>query len=355
MVRRSILSICALTAAGKGATLRRSFAVFALFPVLCLALVPARAAGIVDAAFVAEALKRGAIVWDARDATAYQRGHIAGAVNVGDALRVLRNPTTEDFIETAHIEAILGGGGIDPAREIVVYSTRGHVGAYFAHFAIRYFGGQDVSVYHDGIDGWTDDKRPLEPSETRLAPVTLKLVPNSALAFSTAEMLARLQDKNLQILDVRTRDEFAGLDVRAIRGGHVPGAVNIPYEENWVDPGTPGKLARREVANNRGMSLKSETDLRNLYSRLDANKETIVYCQSGVRSAETAAVLGKLGFRNVKVYDSSWLGYAAKLDAPVENEVFFNVGALRAQLTAMQAKIDALEKALAAMRAPAPK
>ena len=268
-----------------------------------LPLVPARAAAIVDAAFVAEALKRGAIVWDVRDAAAYQRGHIAGAVNVGDALRVLRNPTTEDFIETARIEAILGGGGIDPAREIVVYSTRGHVGAYFAHFAIRYFGGQNVSVYHDGIDGWTDDKRPLETSETRLAPVTLNLAPNSAVAVSTAEMLARLQDKNVQIVDVRTRDEFAGLDVRAIRGGHVPGAVNIPYEENWVDPDTAGKLARREVANNRGMSLKSDADLRSLYSRLDANKETIVYCQSGVRSAETAAVLGKLGFRNVKVYD----------------------------------------------------
>jgi len=65
-------------------------------------------------------------------------------------------------------------------------------------------------------------------------------------------------------------------------------------------------------------------------------------------------VLGALGFHNIKVYDSSWLGYAAKLDAPVENEVFFNVGALRVQLTAMQAKIDALEKALAAMHAPAP-
>ena len=133
--------------------------------------------------------------------------------------------------------------------------------------------------------------------------------------------------------------------------GHVPGAVNIPYEENWVDPGTPGKLARREVANNRGLSLKSDADLRKLYSRLDANKETVVYCQSGVRAAETAAVLDKLGFRNVKVYNSSWLGYASKLDAPVENEVFFNVGALSAQLTAMQSKIDALEKALAAMRA----
>ena len=98
--------------------MRRCLAVFALFTVLCLPLVPARAAAIVDGAFVAEALKRSAIVWDVRDAAAYQRGHIAGAVNVGDALRALRNPTTEDFIETARIEAILGGGGIDPAREI---------------------------------------------------------------------------------------------------------------------------------------------------------------------------------------------------------------------------------------------
>lgn len=335
--------------------MRRCFAVFALFTILYLPLGPARAASIVDADFVADALRRGAVVWDVRDAAAYQRGHIAGAVNVGDALRVLRNQTTEDFIETARIEAILGGGGIDPAREVVVYSTRGHVGAYFAHFALRYFGGQNVSVYHDGIDGWTDDKRPVETSETRLAPVALKLAPSSTLAVSTAEMVARLQDKNVQILDVRTRDEFAGLDVRAIRGGHAPGAVNIPYEQNWIDPDTAGKLARRQVANNRGMSLKSSADLRKLYSQLDADKETIVYCQSGVRAAQTATVLGQLGFRNVKVYDSSWLGYAAKLDAPVENEVFLNVGALRAQISAMQAKIEALEKALAARQSPAAK
>jgi thiosulfate/3-mercaptopyruvate sulfurtransferase len=352
MIRHCILSISAMTVLGKGTAMRRCFGVFVLVAVLCLPLFSARAAGIVDGAFVVEALKRGAIVWDVRDAAAYQRGHIASAVNVGDALRVLRNPTTEDFIETARIEAILGGAGIDPAREIVVYSTRGHVGAYFAHFAIRYFGGRNVSVYHDGIDGWTDDNRPLETSETRLAPVALKLAPSSALAVSTDEILERLLDKNVQILDVRTRDEFAAVDVRAIRGGRVPGAVNIPYEENWADPDTAGKLARREVASNRGMSLKTDADLRKLYSQFDANKETIVYCQSGVRSAETAAVLGKLGFRNVKVYDSSWLGYAAKLDAPVENEVFFNVGALRAQLTAMQAKIEALERALAAIRAP---
>jgi 3-mercaptopyruvate sulfurtransferase SseA len=63
-------------------------------------------------------------VWDVRDAAAYQRGHVAGAVNVSDALRVLRNPTTEDFIETARIEAILGGGGINTAREKVWHRAR---------------------------------------------------------------------------------------------------------------------------------------------------------------------------------------------------------------------------------------
>src|SRR5438093_277159 len=86
--------------------------------------------------------------------------------------------------------------------------------------------------------------------------------PTSA-AVPRTQLLAPVRDKNVQILDARTRDEFAGLDVRAIRGGHVPGAVNIPYEENWADPDTAGKLARREVANNRGMSLKSDADLRN--------------------------------------------------------------------------------------------
>ena len=104
------------------------------------------------------------------------------------------------------------------------------------------------------------------------------------------------------------------------------------------------------------MSLKSDADLRKLYSRLDANKETVVYCQSGVRAAD-----GRGCARQARLPQRQGLRFhpgsvtPAKLDAPVENEVFFNVGALRAQLTAMQSKIDALEKALAAMRAPEPK
>jgi thiosulfate/3-mercaptopyruvate sulfurtransferase len=312
--------------------------------------IPSHASSIVDAGFVAEAVKRDVIVWDVRDAAAYRRGHIPGAVNIDDPLRVLRNPNTEELIELSQIEKIMGDAGIDPAREIVVYSTRGSAGAYFAHFAIRYFGGAKAYVFHDGIDGWGEAGLPITATETRLPPLALRIAPDPALTASTQEVLARIKDDNVQLIDVRTRAEFSGNDIRAIRGGHIPGAINIPYEENWVDPETAVKLSRRQVVNNAGMSLKSAADLRSLYEKLDPNRETIVYCQSGTRASETAAVLSELGFRNVRIYKSSWLGYAAKLDAPAENEAFLNVGALNGRLAAMQARIEALEKALAEAR-----
>ena len=158
-------------------------------------------------------------------------------------------------------------------------------------------------------------------------------------------------DPNVQIVDVRTPQEFIGEDIRAIRGGHIPGAINIPYEQNWIDPETPAKLARKQTNNNGGMSLKAAGDLKRLYSRLDPSKETIVYCQSGARSSETAGVLQHLGFTNVKVYDSSWLGYGNTLDAPANNVTFFNVGLFNSRLSALQDRVNQLEKELAEARA----
>ena len=138
---------------------------------------------------------------------------------------------------------------------------------------------------------------------------------------------------------------------RALRGGRIPGAVNIPYETNWVDPDTPRKLQRRQVAGKEGMSLKPAEELRALYARLDPEKETIVYCQSGVRAAETATVLQNLGFRNVKVYDSSWLGYGNTFDAPAENVTYFNVGRFNGVLMQMQQRIDLLEGQIEELKA----
>jgi thiosulfate/3-mercaptopyruvate sulfurtransferase len=163
-------------------------------------------------------------------------------------------------------------------------------------------------------------------------------------------MVARLNKPDVQIIDARTPQEFVGEDIRAIRGGHIPGAVNIPYEQNWVDPETPAKLARKEVSSNAGMSLKRTTDLKQLYSRFDPHKETVVYCQSGARASETAGVLQELGFTDVKVYDSSWLGYGNTLDAPANNVTFVNVGLLTSRLSTLQDQVNKLEKALVELK-----
>src|SRR5262245_58367678 len=83
------------------------------------------ASPIVDAQYVADAIARNALVWDVRPADAYAKGHIAGAVSIGDAARVLRDENTEDFIATDRIEKILAAAGLDPKREIIVYGSRG--------------------------------------------------------------------------------------------------------------------------------------------------------------------------------------------------------------------------------------
>jgi thiosulfate/3-mercaptopyruvate sulfurtransferase len=299
---------------------------------------------IIEVAEVKAAIGRGAIIWDVRSTPLYRKAHIPGAISIGDAGAVLRNPVTEDFIETTQIEKIFGDAGLDPTKEIVVYADRGSAYAYFGRFALRYFGANNVSVFHDGIDGWVAAGETTETADSRRPPLAVKLTLQPTLAVGTEDVVGRAKSGSAQILDVRTVAENEGNDVRAIRGGRIPGAVNIPYEKNWKDPDTQGKLARRLVPDNAGAALAPPEQLKALYSKLDPGKETVVYCQSGVRAAETATVLESLGFRNVKVYDSSWLGYAARLDAPAEKETFFNVGALNGRLASMQRRLDEMEQ-----------
>ncbi|MCM2288481.1 MAG: rhodanese-like domain-containing protein [Sulfuritalea sp.] len=317
---------------------------FALLLAAALFSLPALAAPIIDATAVKAAQARGAIVWDVRATPLYRKGHIPGAVSIGDAGTVLRNPVTEDFIDTAQIEKILGNAGIDPAKQVVVYAERGNPYAYFGRLALQYFGAQNVSVFHEGIEGWQEAGNAVETADAQRPAVALKLTPRPDLIASTEDVVTRSKTGAVQIIDARTAGEYLGNDVRAIRGGHIPGALNIPYEQNWKDPETSAKMSRRQVPDNKGAGLAPADALRNLYAKLDPNKETVVYCQSGVRAAETAAVLETLGFNKVKVYDSSWLGYAARLDAPAERETFFNVGAMNGRLASMQRKIDEMER-----------
>ncbi|CAM3697739.1 sulfurtransferase [Polynucleobacter brandtiae] len=295
---------------------------------------------------VQKAIERGAILWDVRDEKSYLRGHIPGAINFGEVGQTLRDPNKEDYIPIEQIQKLFNAAGLDISREIVVYGGRGNPYAYFGMYTINYFGGKQAEIYHDGIDGWKSAGLSISTEHQTLAPVAITLKEQPQMNVTNAEMQKLIQAGRAQIIDARTPDEYAGKDIRAIRGGHIPNAINIPFEDNWQEPETAMKLSKKQVSDNAGMALKSTVDLKKLYSKLDPDKETVVYCQSGVRAAETAVVLKNLGFKKVKVYDSSWLGWGNNLQAPVAEETFLNVGALNAKIAALQGKITQLEEAL---------
>jgi len=310
--------------------------------------VQAQPSSIVDLEYVKAAQQRGVIIWDVRASNQYLEGHIPGAINVGDIGTALRDPNREDFIDLAEINSIFNKVGLDINKEIIVYGSRGNPYAYFGLFTINYFGGKQAKVFHDGMDGWAQANLAIERTPSTLASISVQLVPQDNLVVTNEQMRKLYNNQLVQVVDARTFNEFKGNDVRAIRGGHIPGAVSIPYEQNWKDPSTGSKLAKKEVKTNVGMSLKSKDELKALYSKLDPNKETVVYCQSGVRAAETATVLQNLGYKNVKIYDSSWLGWASHLASPVADETYLNVGMLNARIAAMQNKINELEATLKA-------
>ena len=303
---------------------------------------------IVDVEYVKAAVARGVLLWDARDADDFAAGHIPGAVNIGDPTISLRDKNTEDYLPIGQIEKALGAAGIDPAREIIVYGDRGLPSTYFAHVTLRHFGASNAKVFHDGIEGWRSAGQPVSTTPAKPRPVALKLVPRPGVISESKEVVAALKRPDVQFLDVRTVKEYRGEDVRAIRGGHIPGAINIPFEQNWVDPDTRNKLRSGAVKDSSGMSLKPRDQLMKLYEKLDPNKEIHVYCQSSNRASQTAVVLLDLGFKNVKVYDSSWLGYSSWLSAPAEDEIWTNFGSLPAAMRAIENRFGELEKQRAA-------
>ena len=324
-------------------------ALVALAAWLCLSVQAlAQTNEIVDATYVANALEHGAIVWDVRATPAYQAGHIPGAVNVGNITAVLRDPVTENWLPTAQIEKLLGDAGIDLLNEeVIVYGRTGGMAAYFGLLTIRYFGGKSGKVYQGGIDDWKAAGMISTTDDTGFVPIDIQLVPQEGVVVWTDEMVERVAEAEagtVQIVDVRTPREYTGRVVSAIRGGHIPRAVNMPVQQNWSTLPTAEVMVSRQCGMPDCIHLKPTADLDEVYASLDPDKETIVYCQSGVRASQTASVLRALGFTDVKVYKPGWLGYAGALSAPAEDEVFVNIGAMNRRIAGLQARIDELER-----------
>jgi thiosulfate/3-mercaptopyruvate sulfurtransferase len=245
------------------------------------------------------------------DTTAYDKGHIRGAVKL-DWKADLQDPVRRDFVDKAAFEALLSERGIAPTDTVVLYGGNNNWFAAYAYWYFKLYGHQQVRLLDGGRKRWELDSRELteEPTSRSATTYTAADADTSIRAFRD-EVIAAIGSKNL--VDVRSPDEFAGRllapahlpQEQAQRGGHIPTARNIPWSKAANDDGT----------------FKSDEELTALYgdAGVDADRDTIAYCRIGERSAHTWFVLHELLDRpSVKNYDGSWTEYGSLVGVPIE-------------------------------------
>ncbi|NUR74138.1 MAG: sulfurtransferase [Hamadaea sp.] len=244
------------------------------------------------------------------DTTAYDGGHIPGAVKI-DWKTDLQDQVRRDFVNKQQFEALLSARGIANDDTVILYGGNNNWFAAYAYWYFKLYGHGDVRLLDGGRKKWELDARPYT-----------KDVPNRPATSYTA------QDQDLSIrafrddvvkaigvqnlVDVRSPDEYAGRllapahlpQEQAQRAGHVPTAISVPWSKAANEDGT----------------FKTDDELKELYSAagLDTSKETIAYCRIGERSSHTWFVLHELlGEPSVKNYDGSWTEYGSLVGVPV--------------------------------------
>ncbi len=244
------------------------------------------------------------------DTTAYDGGHIAGAIKL-DWKTDLQDPVRRDFVNKAQFEALLSERGISNDDVVVLYGGNNNWFAAYAYWYFKLYGHRDVKLLDGGRKKWELDARPLT-TEVVTRPKTQYVAqePDLSIRAFRDEVVSAIGTKNL--VDVRSPDEYAGRllapahlpQEQAQRPGHIPSALNVPWSKAANEDGT----------------FKSDDELREIYGAagLDDGKDTIAYCRIGERSSHTWFVLKELlGHRNVKNYDGSWTEYGSLVGVPV--------------------------------------
>jgi thiosulfate/3-mercaptopyruvate sulfurtransferase len=245
------------------------------------------------------------------DTTAYDKGHIKGAVKI-DWKKDLQDPIRRDFVDRAGFEALLSERGISNDDTVILYGGNNNWFAAYAYWYFRLYGYHDVRLLDGGRKKWELDSRE-QVTEVPDRPRTSYRAQEQdpSIRAHRDEVIAAIGQLNL--VDVRSPDEFAGRllapahlpQEQAQRGGHIPGARNVPWSKAAADDGT----------------FRSDVALRALYADeagLDFSRDTIAYCRIGERSAHTWFVLHELlGLSNVKNYDGSWTEYGSLVGVPI--------------------------------------
>jgi thiosulfate/3-mercaptopyruvate sulfurtransferase len=270
---------------------------------------------VVETSWVAEHLNDPAVVIAEvdEDTSLYAQSHIPGAIAF-DWWKDLEDNLRRDVITGEAFGRRLGEAGIGDSTTVVFYGDKNNWFATYAYWLFRYNGHDNAKVMNGGRAKWLAEGRPVTAEvPTRRGSSHKPGQPRPALRALRDQVLAAVAARRTALVDVRSPREFSGEIIApdgypqegAQRGGHIPGAANIPWASAVREDGT----------------FKSVEELRALYGGkgVTPDKEVIAYCRIGERSSHTWFVLTELlGYPNVKNYDGSWTEYGSIVGAPIE-------------------------------------
>lgn len=272
------------------------------------------------------------VVIDCRKLEDYAKGHIPGAISLGkNCKKGLRDGTSRVFHDASKYEHILGKVGIGNNTHVVVYGdlkTKAMDDATVAFWVLEYLGHDKVHVLNGGLEAWTMAGKKLDTQPIIKQPATFKAKVVKSRYASTDEVLkiAKGQTKDVHLVDARTKGEHEGEDIRALRGGRIPHTtVNISHADTYDKKKDP--VTGKDVST----SFLSPETVAKFYEKLDKNKRTVGYCQTGTRSTLTYLELRLLGFKDPANYDDSWIvwGNAINKGYPVEDEQWVDLSRIK--------------------------